>query len=292
MLLGISLAVQVLARHDAAITSPCFGPSGDLFTISTCGDIFRYSGNAEVDNEFSVESWGTSSGQPLGLEFDSQGVAFVCDAAHQAIFRITRVEPGDGPPRQEIEPYVREYEQAQFLGPNSLCLSRNTGMLFFTDSGPFGETSLQNPRGSVFAISPTTQLLVPLCLGTLAHPCGLALSPDERNIYVCETGMNRILRFTQHPPGVFHCSVFHQLSGRFGPTAVTVNSAGDIFVAHFDFADNTDDGRIVVMDSDGEVSNILRLPGPEITGLRLTPDERHLLITEKSNTSLYRYPLF
>ena len=38
-----------------------------------------------------MEAWGNSSGQPLGLDFDSQGVAFVCDAAHQAIFRIVRV---------------------------------------------------------------------------------------------------------------------------------------------------------------------------------------------------------
>ena len=31
------------------------------------------------------------------------------------------------------------------------------------------------------------RLLIPLCLNTLAHPCGLALSPDERQLYVAET---------------------------------------------------------------------------------------------------------
>lgn len=284
--------IQVLARHDTPITSPTFGPAGDLYTISTSGDIYRYTGSStEYDNEFAVESWGNSSGQPLGLEFDPQGVAFVCDAAHQAIFRISRVETEDGVPRQEIEPYVREYEQAQFIGPNSLCLSKATGMLYFTDSGPFGETSLQNPRGSVFAISPSTQLLIPLCLNVLAHPCGLALSPDEKNIYVAEMGMNRILRFSQHPPQVFHCSVFHQLAGRFGPTALAVSSSGDLFVAHFDFAENTETGRIIVMDSSGEITGFISVPGPEITGLCLTPDERHLLISERSTTSLYRHSL-
>jgi len=273
------------------VSSPTFGPSGDLFTISVAGDIFRYTGSAEYDNEFQAETWGNSSGQPQGLEFDSQGVAFVCDAAHQAIFRITRVESEDGMTRQEIEPYVREYEQSQFLGPNSLCLSRQTGMLYFTDSGPFGETSLQNPRGSVFAISPSTQLLIPLCLNTLAHPCGLALSPDEKNIYVAETAMNRILRFSQHPPQVFHCSVFLQLAGRFGPTAIAVNSNGDLFVAHFDFAENTENGRVVVVNRDGEVTGHIAVPGPEITGLCLTPDQRSLVITERSTTSIYRHAL-
>lgn len=285
------MSIQVIARHDTPVTSPTYGPNGELFTISTSGSIFKYSGNTEYDNELTFEPWGNSSGQPFGLEFDSQGVAFVCDAAHQAIFCITRTETEDGMPRQEVEPYCREYEQSQFLGPNSLCLSRQSGMLYFTDSGPFGETSLQNAKGSVYEISPKTQLLIPLCLNTLAHPCGLALSPDEKNIYVAETAMNRILRFTQHPPGVFHTSVFHQLSGRFGPTALTVSDNGDIFVAHFDFAENTENGRIVVIDSEGEVSAIMSVPGPEITGLCLTPDQKYLLITERSTQSLYRHPL-
>lgn len=261
-----------------------------FFAISSSGDIFRYAGTSEFDNEFAVESWGNSFCQPCGLEFDSQGVGFVCDAAHQAIFRIVRVETSEGP-RQEIEPYVREYEQSQFLGPNSLCISKSTGMLYFTDSGPFGETSLQNPKGSVFAISPATQLLLPICLHTLAHPCGLALSPDEKNIYVCETAMNRILRFTQHPPGVFHCSVFYQLAGRFGPTAIAVAANGDLFVAHFDFAENTDHGRIVVINVDGQLTGLISTSAPEITGLCLTRDQRHLIIAERSTTSLYRHAL-
>jgi len=281
---------QVLARHDVPVTSPAFGPNGDLFTISTSGDIFRYSGSSEYDNEFAMESWGNSSGQPLGLSFDVQGVAFVCDAAHQAILRVQRVEGEEGP-GQQIEPYVKEYEQQVFLGPNSLCLSKNTGMLYFTDSGPLGETSLQNPRGSVFAISPATQLLIPLVLNSLAHPCGVALSPDEKNIYVCETSMNRILRLTQSPPQVYHTSVFVQLSGRFGPTAIAVSSEGMIFVAHFDFAENTETGKVLAIDQNGEVTGYFEVPGPEITGLCLSPDESQLLITERSTTSLYRHQL-
>jgi len=282
----------IIARHDVAITSPTYGPQGDLFAISISGDIYRYVGSMEFENEFNVENWGDSSGQPFGLVFNPMGAAFVCDAAHQAIFRITRTESAeDGMPRQVTEPYVRDYEQTQFLGPNSICLSRTSGTLYFTDSGPFGETSLQNPRGSVFAINPSTQLLLPLCLHTLASPSGLALSPDEKNIYVAETAMNRVLRFSQNPPGVFHCSVFHQLSGRFGPTAIAVRDSGEIFVAHFDFADNIENGKILVLDAEGEVTGSILVPGPEVTGLCLTPDQRHLLITEKSTTSLYRHPL-
>merc|ERR1712151_848752 len=130
---------------------------------------------------------------------------------------------------------------------------------------------------------PSTQILTPLCLNTLAHPCGLTLSPDEKNIYVAETAMNRILRFSQHPPGVYHSSVFFQMAGRFGPTALAVNAQGDLFVAHFDFAENTESGRIVVINPDGEVTGFIATPGPEITGLTITPDQNNLIIAERSS---------
>mmetsp|Transcript_40965 Transcript_40965/g.112608 ORF Transcript_40965/g.112608 Transcript_40965/m.112608 type:complete len:285 (-) Transcript_40965:83-937(-) len=282
---------QVLARHDTPITSPTFGPNGELFAISTSGDIFRYSGNMDYDNEFAIESWANSSGQPLGLEFDNKGAAYVCDAAHQVVFRVARVETEDGGFVHDIEPWVKEYEQSQLIGPNSICFSRGTGMFYFTDSGPLGETNLQNPRGSVFAISPLTGILTPLVHNSLAHPCGVALSPDEKAIYVAETAMNRILRLSQHPPGVFHCSVFFQLSGRFGPTAIAVSHTGELFVAHFDFAENTDNGRIVVIDAGGEITGYINVQGPEITGLCFTPDQRYLLIAEKSTMALYRHQL-
>lgn len=281
------LGLVTLGTFEYPVTSPIFGPSGELYVMSATGDFCKFS-SLDGDGEFQTEPLGNSFGQPQGLDFDNQGVAFVCDAAHQAIFRLVRAEKDSG---VHIDPYVREYEQSQFLGPNSLCLSRMNGMLYFTDSGPFGETSLQTPRGSVFAISPSTQLLIPLCLNTLAHPCGLALSPDERQLYVAETAMNRILRFTQHPPQVFHCSVFHQLSGRFGPTALAVSDTGDLYVAHFDFAENTENGRVVIINSDGEVTGDISVPGPEITGLCITPDQKSLIITERSTSSLYRATL-
>lgn len=66
--------------------------------------------------------------------------------------------------------------------------------LFFTDSGPFGETSLENPKvinmtsrtkflkGSLFLIDLEAMIIRPLALNCLAYPTGLALSLDEKNM--------------------------------------------------------------------------------------------------------------
>ena len=59
-------------------------------------------------------------------------------------------------------------------------ISGLNGNLFFTDSGPMGETGFQSPEGSLFVISkgPTGQILKPISLGNLAGPTGIAVSSD------------------------------------------------------------------------------------------------------------------
>ncbi|CEM20121.1 unnamed protein product [Vitrella brassicaformis CCMP3155] len=287
-----SQSVQVVARHDTPVTAPTYGPDDELFVVSETGNIYKYSGDAEAGTEISAEVWGNSSGQPYGICFDSNtGVAFVCDAAHQAVFRMARTEDEDGFPRQEIAPYVKEYENVALLGPNSIVIAKLNGTLYFTDSGPFGESNIANPTGSVFAVAPDTQILLPLLHRALAHPCGLAMGPDDSTLFVCETYRNRILRFSQHPAGVFHCSVFAQLHGRLGPTAIAVGSTGDMYVAHYDHQDVATSGRILVLDSEGEIQAIKEVPGPEITGLCLSNDEKTLFVTESSTRCLYRVAL-
>ena len=90
-----------------------------------------------------------------------------------------------------------------------MVLSEKNNCLFFTDSGPMGETSLENPTGSIFAIDLTVSMLKPIVYGKLAHPSGLAMSPSENVLYVAETLNNRILRIVVHSSGVYHSSVFH-----------------------------------------------------------------------------------
>jgi sugar lactone lactonase YvrE len=43
-----------------------------------------------------------------------------------------------------------------------MVLSEKNNALFFTDSGPFGETTLENPSGSVFAIDLAVSMLKPV----------------------------------------------------------------------------------------------------------------------------------
>ena len=64
---------------------------------------------------------------------------------------------------------------------------------------------------------------------------------------MAETGLNRVLRIVCHSSGVYHTSVFHQFSGRFGPTALAMSQDGKLYVARFDFTESSKHGLITVL---------------------------------------------
>lgn len=209
------------------ICSPFFDKLGNMFVVcQDSGEILSVNPGGNIDTLH------TTGGQPTGAAYDSSGVLYIADGAHGAILAL---QPQD----MQQHTVVGVYEDKPMLGPNSICIS-SSGQIFFTDSGPFGETGLHNPAGSVYTIasSPTGQILKPLALGYLANPSAIAVGIDG-SLFVAEQMKNRVLRFFQQPEGVYHSSVFYQFSGGVGPTAVTVDQAGNLYVGHYDTRGNT-----------------------------------------------------
>ena len=66
----------------------------------------------------------------------------------------------------------------------SICCSANVvgskGNVYFTDSGPMGETGLHSPYGSLYLISsgPSGQVLQAISHENLAGPTGVAVTSD------------------------------------------------------------------------------------------------------------------
>lgn len=168
-----------------------------------------------------------------------------------------------------------------------MILSEKNNTLFFTDSGPMGETSLENPTGSVFAIDLSVSMLKPVIYNKLAYPSGLALSPEENVLYVAETYANRILRIVCHASGVYHTSVFHQFSGRLGPTSIALHpQTGKLYVARYDFLDCSKLGIVSILSDEGELESELVLPDhPEITGLYFSKVQDDILYATECTTN-------
>lgn len=167
-----------------------------------------------------------------------------------------------------------------------MILSEKHNCLFFTDSGPLGETNLENASGSVFAIDLAVSMLKPVIYNKLAYPSGLAMSNDEGIIYVSETYKNRILRIVCHSSGVYHTSIFHQFSGRLGPTALAMHHNGKLYAARYDFSECSKNGIISVLNDNGTVETELLVQDcPEITGLYFSKVQDDILYATESSTN-------
>lgn len=260
------------------LCSPIENAEGTLHVLSHNGEVYSV-----VDSSLSL--WFSTVGQPTSLTFDSAGSIYLCDMAHQAV--LTQNEQDN---RMEITPLIKEYNGKSFLGPNSILLNEAANCLYFTDSGPMGETSLENPRGSIYVADLDTMAVKPLAANCLAHPCGIARTSTGNSIFVAETMQNRIIRFTEHEGTGMQMSTFFQFSGRLGPTALAMSENNLLYVARYDFATCNQDGLISVINMNGELFNEFTVPNsPEISGLCFSKSTPNILyITENSTSTCYK----
>ena len=107
--------------------------------------------------------------------------------------------------------------------------------------------------------------------------------------------MNRIVRMRQNEDGIFHSSVFYQFNGRLGPTALTVDDKGHLFIARMEYAlndenENQTDGLICALDKEGTLLGELILSRcPEITGIHIPQKKKEsLLFTQKKAPGVYK----
>ena len=107
--------------------------------------------------------------------------------------------------------------------------------------------------------------------------------------------MNRILRLKLNEDGIYITSVFYQFNGWIGPSALTVDENGNLYVARYEYSpvefegELEADGLISVINKDGIMIGELSLPElPEITGLYISPKKReNLYVTERNSTDVF-----
>ena len=80
---------------------------------------------------------------------------------------------------------------------------------------------------------------------------------------------NRVLRFVQRPAGVSHRLVFYQFSGGLGPSAVAVDSSGNLYVTRYDFAAPGRKGVVSVISAAGIATSAAVFFGAGLVGLTL-----------------------
>jgi gluconolactonase len=116
-----------------------------------------------------------------GLTRDAEGRLILCQHGDR---RISRLEP-DG----KFKTLVDNYQGKKFNSPNDAVFASD-GSLYFTDP-PYGllgknaDPTKEIPFNGVYRLSPKGELT--LLTKELTYPNGIALSPDEKTLYVANS---------------------------------------------------------------------------------------------------------
>jgi sugar lactone lactonase YvrE len=188
------LPVDGFAPEDVAIDD-----QDRIYCGTEDGRIFRFKAAGTRPEVFAK-----TQGRPLGLIFDHDGNLIVADAV-KGLLSIDR----DG----RIAVLTTQADGVPFRCTNDLDVAED-GTIYFTDSSyKFPLTELKadilehQPNGRLLAFDPRTKQ-TQIILRDLYFANGVAISPDQSFVLVCETGSYRVRRVWISGPKAGQSEIF------------------------------------------------------------------------------------
>lgn len=159
-----------------------------------------------------------------GITIDRQGRVVYCAYSDGQIVRLER----DG--RRTV--LASRFAGMRLNAPNDLVYGSD-GSLYFTDSR--ADTKRTDGRGvpheGLYVLRAGKVILLSK---TIDHPNGVALSPDQRYLYVANTLRKNILRFDVKKGSLANEAIFIDMNGMNGigaPDGIAVDKRGDVYSA-------------------------------------------------------------
>lgn len=249
------------------------GPAwdGKRLYFSNC-----YGGWIGYTSQNSMGIWSVGQDSPFtykktnGLRALPNGSIVGCEYSKGFIFTITA--------DKKFSVLSSGWEGKAFNRPNDLCLDAD-GNIYFTDPKTYNKDTA---NGRVFVIDKKGNTL--LAYSGLCFPNGIAVSPDGKYVYVCESANQRIVRLSRNKD--LTLSSPEQFAAMPGgdPDGIEFDGAGRLIAAHFG------GGAVYVFNSNGSIAQKISTPGKKPTNIELAGG--WLYLTEAETNAVYRvkYP--
>jgi len=286
---------------------PAVAPDGSIYFTDIpfgqdAGMILRFDPKSGKTTVFSADS-----GKANGLIFNADGHLIACEGAGYGGRRISQwnVETG------QRETLAERFDGKRFNSPNDLCVDRR-GNIYFTDPRYVGHEPRELSHRAVYRLSRDGTLTE--VTHDISKPNGIAISPDERTLYVADhdNGTDNIDPAAPPPePGDMAIYAFRlrrdgavgrrrtlvDFEDKKGCDGMTVDQQGNLYLT---VRDPSRPGVLVIEPENGsEIAFIPTGPGDqtaaEPVGLPSNVEfgrgaESHVLYITV-DTSLYRIPL-
>lgn len=229
-----------------------------------------------------------------GMTLDADGRVSVAGHAGRTVWRMESVDP-----KAQITVLADSYQGKKLNSPNDLVY-KSDGSLYFTDP-PYGLQTqsdadpqkelqvngvyrLPGARQHKPGAAPDRDKLQ-LVIKDLARPNGLAFSPDEKFLYVAESGKKQWLRYRVQPDGsLTDGALFLDAStdpAEGGPDGLRVDKNGNIY--------GSGPGGVWIISPEGKHIGTIKVPERVSNVAWGDKDAKTLYIT--ASTSLYRIKL-
>jgi gluconolactonase len=210
-----------------------------------------------------------TDGRANGLKIDAQGYIIAADYAAR---RVLRIKP-DG---REVKVLADSCGGTPFLGLNDVCLDR-AGNIYASQCE---NATVANPIGAVFRISPDGGEVVLVADG-IAYANGLAVSPDQKRLFVAESDANSVIAFDLQPDGTgTNRQLIHQFPDATAD-GMMLDEFGRLWVARWTH------GTVDVLSQEGELLGSLDAGGTQVTNLCWWGHQ--LYVTVAGQHSIHRF---
>jgi gluconolactonase len=212
-------------------------------------------------------------GEPNGIAIDEEDRIVFCDARNCS---IRRHDPSTG----ETATLADSVDGEPLFKPNDLAFDP-AGNLVFTCPG----NSRTEPTGYVCCLKPDGD--VRRVASGFYFPNGLAFSPDGRHLIVAETRRQRIWRGCWDATCALWLAPrpWASVGGTIGPDGMAFAADGSLYVAIYS------GGAVKVVGTDGEVEEVIPVPGANPTNCAFDPSGAlGLVVAEAETGRLFSFP--
>jgi gluconolactonase len=185
-----------------------FDADGNLWAGGELGQVYR------VGPKGRVHEVATMGGFCLGLTFSRTQDLYVCNTGLHSLVRLNR--------KGRVLNSWDRCGTRKFKTPN-FSVFDSEGNLYFSDSGDWGETN-----GCVYRLRPNRR--IEMFAGPFAFANGLALSADDRFLYVVQSTRDNVLQIEIRADGsAGKPTVYASHLGRI-PDGLAFDASGNLFV--------------------------------------------------------------
>ncbi len=267
---------EVTAVNELVFTEgPAYHRDGSVFYTDIQNNrIMRLAPGSAVADTFL-----RPSGRANGLMFDAKGFLIACQGNEKGGLggrRIVRIDPIS----KEQTVIVDKFNGKRFNSPNDLCIDK-AGRIYFTDpyySPDRSMLELDGVEGVYRVNSDGTDLVRVLDNKIVARPNGIAISQDEKTLYVVDNNpvvpQRKLWAFTLNDGGsglpTGKPRELHDFGKGRGGDGMCMDSEGNLYVtagANRKYPNQNLDNPagVYVFSPDGELQGIIPVPEDMVT---------------------------